>query len=108
MKNDPPCPYTCQALRATRAKERIPFVNRKVYTFDVSKADQIFNILLKDKQLKLSDDHRVLKTHEIKYQKYCKFHNNFGHVTNEYMHFRDIIQKGLTEGRLKFADKKPV
>lgn len=71
------------------------------------KADQILDILLKDKQLKLSDDHKLLKAHEIKDRKYCKFHNTFSHVTNDCIHFRDIIQRGLTEGRLKFSDKKP-
>lgn len=64
----------------------------------MTKTDQIFDILLKDKKLKLSDDHRLLKPHEIK---------EHGHITNECMHFRDIIQKGLAEGRLKFSDKKP-
>ena len=81
------------------------YANKKTYTFDVTKTDTIFDLLLKDKQIKLSNGHRLLKPNEIKDRKYCKFHNNFGHVTNECICFRDLIQKALMDGRLKFADK---
>lgn len=34
----------------------------KVYIFDVTKADKIFEIWLKEKQLKLTNDHRPMKS----------------------------------------------
>jgi len=46
----------------------------KTYSFDVSKADKIFNILLKDKQIALSEDHKLTTGEHKRGRKYCKFH----------------------------------
>lgn len=80
-------------------------VNKKTYTFDVTNADQKFNVLLKDRQIKLSNDHKLLKPEEIKDQKYYKYHNTFGHLMNECVRFRDLIQKALLDRRLKFSQR---
>jgi len=36
---------------------------------------------------------------------YCKYHNFLGHKTSHYVLFRDLVQRGLNEGRLRFGDK---
>ena len=42
---------------------------------------------------------------EIKNQKFCKYHQIVGHSTNNCVHFGDLIQKAIKEGRLKFKEK---
>jgi hypothetical protein len=36
---------------------------------------------------------------------FCKYHNFLGHNTSRCSLFRDLVQKGLNEGRLKFGNK---
>ncbi|XP_059668900.1 uncharacterized protein LOC132313990 [Cornus florida] len=36
---------------------------------------------------------------------YCKFHNSWRHSTNNYVIFRNIVQKAIEYGRLKFLEK---
>lgn len=40
-----------------------------------------------------------------KWRKYCKYHNKWNHCTNSCVHFRDLIQGAIKEGRLKFKEK---
>jgi hypothetical protein len=53
------------------------------YDFEVMKADKIFDLLLKKKQLKLPINHVIPSVEELKGKKYCKFHNATNHNTNE-------------------------
>ena len=48
-------PYTCQMLKID---EKLKLPNSK-YSFDITKTDKIFDVLLKDKQIALSDDHKM-------------------------------------------------
>lgn len=57
-------PYTCPADKPSKGKE-------------VAKADQIFNYLLKDKQIQLPDGHRMPAAEK----RYCKWHNYYTHAT---------------------------
>jgi len=47
--------YTCQMLKL---EGKHKFSNSK-YSLNVTKADKIFNLLLKDKQMTFSDDHKI-------------------------------------------------
>lgn len=76
-------------------KEISKFV-KKVFDFNINKADQLYNILLKDIQLVLSDDHKVSSSKQIKGKLYCKYQSVFGHTTNTCMCFTEI---NLYEGR---------
>ena len=67
-------PYVCPALRPGKRKEKT-FSNAESYSFDITKAEQIFDILLKNKQLKLPERHKIPLVEEIKNRKYCKYHN---------------------------------
>ena len=71
----------------------------------MTKTDKIFDVLLKDKYIVLSNDHKIPTLEQRKAKRYCKFHNIFGHWTNSCLHFRDMVQKAIDEGRLKFEEK---
>ena len=75
----------------------------KGFDFDVSKAEQIFDLLLKEKQLKLTDGHNVPTAQEINGRPYCKWHNSFTHVTNDCKELRRQIQIAIEQGRLLFG-----
>ena len=42
---------------------------------------------------------------EIKNKIFCKYHQIIGHLTNNCVRFRDLIQKAINERRLKFEEK---
>jgi len=46
---------------------------------------------------------RPLKQHQKR--GFCKYHNNLGHKISQCSLFRDLVRKGLNEGKLKFGDK---
>ena len=46
--------------------------DEEAYLFDISKAYQIFYYLMKDKQIKLPESHKIPIAEEIKGKKYCK------------------------------------
>ena len=73
--------------------------------FDISKANQIFDYLVKDKQIKLLKDHKIPPANEMKGKKYCKWHYSYTHMSNNCTIFRIAIQKALKEGKLKLAEK---
>ena len=54
-------PYTCLALMPSKGKE-VAKPDREAYLFDMSKAAQIFNCLVKDKQINLPEDHKIPPT----------------------------------------------
>jgi hypothetical protein len=55
----------------------------KGFDFDESKVDQIFDLLLREKQLKLPEGHKVLTAQELHGRPYCKWHHLFTHTTND-------------------------
>ena len=79
------------------------------YGFDITKADKIFDLLLSEGQIKLKPYHKIPTDQEHRNMKYCKWHNAMSHDTNECKVFRQQIQSGIEQGRLKFeAPKKPM
>lgn len=44
----------------------------RTYSFDLNKADQIFDILLEAKQIKLIGRHKILTHEELRAKDYCK------------------------------------
>ncbi|KAK1697836.1 hypothetical protein QYE76_014533 [Lolium multiflorum] len=53
------------------------------FDFDVTKAEQIFDLLLKEKQLKVPEGHKIPTAQELNGKPYCKWHNTFTHATND-------------------------
>jgi hypothetical protein len=72
------------------------------FGFDITKADKIFDLLLQQGQIKLSQFHTIPSVEELKMMKYCKCHNATSHDTNDYKIFIQQIQPPLEQGKLKF------
>jgi hypothetical protein len=77
----------------------------KTYTFDITKCDEIFDLLVSDGQIVVPKDLKISPIEQRKKRSYCKYHNYLGHKTYQCILFRDLVQRALNEGRLKFADK---
>ncbi|CAJ2657404.1 unnamed protein product [Trifolium pratense] len=102
-------PYTCKLLRPSNGKNPVEPKNdkfvTKTYTFDITKCDEIFDLLVTDGQIIVPKDMKIPPIEQRKKRGYCKFHNYLGHKTYQCVVFRDLVQKALNEGRLKYADK---
>ena len=75
------------------------------YSFDLTKADDIFDHLLAANFLKLPKRVKILSPDELKGKVYCKWHNSWSHSTKNCIVFRDRIQEQIRKGRLKFPTK---
>ncbi|XP_057734510.1 uncharacterized protein LOC130949932 [Arachis stenosperma] len=107
LKKGPP--YVCSLLKKHPSNEKLndsKLKSRKKYSFDILKSDQIFDVLLKDKQLILPEGRTLLSVKDLKGKPYCKFHQATSHSTNSCVCFSDLIQEAIMEGRLKFNDGK--
>jgi hypothetical protein len=70
------------------------------FDFDESKVEQIFDLLLREKQLKLPEDHKFPTTQELQGRPYCKWHHLFTHTTNDCKELRRQIQSAIEQGQL--------
>src|SRR3954462_9624040 len=78
---------------------------KKTYTFDVTKCDEIFDLLVKDGQMIVPPNSKIPPLEQRKKRGFCKYLGFLGHKTSQYFLFRDLIQNAIKDGRLKFADK---
>ncbi|KAK1695644.1 hypothetical protein QYE76_012341 [Lolium multiflorum] len=53
------------------------------FDFDVTKTEQIFDLLLAEKHIKIPEGHKVPTVQELNGKPYCKWHNTFTHTTND-------------------------
>jgi hypothetical protein len=72
----------------------------KGFDFDVVKVEQIFNLLLKEKQLKFPEGYKPPTAQELKGRSYCKWHDSFTHSTSDCKELRRQIQLAIEQGRL--------
>jgi hypothetical protein len=72
----------------------------KGFDFDESKVEQIFNLLLREKQLKLPEGHKFPTKQELQGRPYCKWHHLFTHTTNDCKELHRQIQSAIEQGRL--------
>jgi len=75
----------------------------KGFDFDVTKAEQIFDLLLKEKQLKRPENHKLPMAQELQGRLYCKWHHSFTHSTGECKELRHQMQSAIEQGRLILA-----
>jgi hypothetical protein len=75
------------------------------YDFDVTKADKLFEFLVKEGRIKLPEGHSMLQPDGVKEKRYCGFHDKNFHFINECRVFRMRIQKAIQECHLKFDYK---
>ncbi|XP_020418013.1 uncharacterized protein LOC109948720 [Prunus persica] len=108
-------PISCKALTKPPKDQKPPpftggFVpnkpaQHKVYSFDLTQVYALFDEMLLQKAIETP--HRLPKPEELKGKQYCRWHNFWNHSTNSCVVFRDVIQEGITAGRLKLAEKPP-
>jgi hypothetical protein len=68
--------------------------------FDESKVEQIFDLLLREKQLKLPESHKFPTAQELQGRSYCKWHHLFTHNTNDCNELHRQIQSAIEQDRL--------
>jgi len=102
-------PYTCKVSRPSDGRNPIETQNDKytpkTYTFDVTKCDEIFGLLVADGQVAIPNGLKIPPLEQSKKRGFCKYHNFLGHKTSHCVLFRDLVQRALKEGRLKFGDE---
>ncbi len=76
------------------------------YDFDITKANKIFDLLLRKKQIQLPVGHTIPLAEELSKRRYCKWHNSGSHSTNDCRVFRQQIQAAIEGGKIKFDDAK--
>jgi hypothetical protein len=72
----------------------------KGFDFDESKVEQIFDLLLREKQLKLPKGHKFPTVQELQGRPYRKWHHLFTHNTNDCKELHRQIQSAIEQGRL--------
>lgn len=98
--------YSCPALKPPKGNEKHESKSKTEYSFDISKGGQIFEYyLLKDRQIRLLDDHKIPPPKELKGKMYCKCHNSYNHATFNCIVLHRAIQRLIKEGRFWLADK---
>ena len=81
-----------------------PQPTENAYSFDTAKCDRIFDLLLQQKLIRVSEGHVIPSADELKRRKYCKWHHLFSHNTNNCNIFRQKIQSAIEEGRLRLCN----
>ncbi|XP_073030718.1 uncharacterized protein [Primulina eburnea] len=76
------------------------------YTFDVSKTEEVFDFLVKEKFITFPHDHRMPPTEELKGREYCKYHNSYNHAAKSCWAFKNILQDRINKGVVKFFNKQ--
>jgi hypothetical protein len=92
-------PLVCLFLKPSLGKKEEVKI-----TFDVSKCDKLFDVLLQNKVIHLSEDHVMPMPTRLAKGKYCKWHDTFPHTTNECNYFRRQVQPALNDGWLTLGD----
>ncbi|KAL2491907.1 putative retroelement [Abeliophyllum distichum] len=80
----------------------------RTFSFDITKADVIIDQLYKDKQIRLSDKHKLPNSEQIKGKKYCKWHNAWSHTNNSFLVLRHVLQDVIESGQITFVSKKKI
>jgi hypothetical protein len=75
-------PLACAFLKPTPGKKE-----EMKFTFDVTKCDKLFDVLLQNNMIHLSEVHVVPPTGQPLKGKYCKWHGTFSHNTNKCNYF---------------------
>jgi hypothetical protein len=96
-------PFACSALTPTPVKKK-----EIKYTFDVSKCDRIFDMLLQEKIIRVRKGHVIPPLEELAIRAYCKWHNSFSHATNGCNVFRRQVQSAISDGRLTFIESSKI
>lgn len=104
-------PYSYKVLAPSNGKnvvelEKNDKLPKKTYTFDVTKCDKFFELLVKDGQMIVPLGAKIPLLERQKKRGLCKYHNILGHQPLQCFLFRDLVQNAVKDGRLRFGDKK--
>jgi hypothetical protein len=80
---DTPRPISCSFLKPNDGRQ-----DELRFTFDVSKCDKLFDVLVQGSMIKLKEGHVIPVTELIAKRKYCKWHDSYSHTTNECHYFQ--------------------
>jgi hypothetical protein len=86
-------PLKCSFLKPEPSKN-----GEMKFTFDVSKCDRLFDVLLQNNIIKLKGGYVIPTAEQLARKKYCKWHDSFSHITNECNYFCRQIQLALNDG----------
>lgn len=103
-------PYICKFFKPSNGKNLVETSKNdklviKIYTFDITKCDEIFYLLVTDSQIIVPPNLKPLPLEQRKKRYFCKYHNFLGNKTSQCVFFMDLVQKVLKEGRLQFGEK---
>jgi hypothetical protein len=86
-------PLACSFLKlCPRKKDKVKFMP------DVSKCDKLFDVLLQNKVIYLSEYHVMLTPGQLAKETYFKWHGTFSHTINECNYFCQQIQSAHNDG----------
>jgi hypothetical protein len=74
------------------------------YTFDVSKCDRLFDLLVQGGVIRLTEGHIIPNADILAQKTYCKWHDSDTHTTNECNYFWRQVQSVIYDGRLTLGD----
>ncbi|XP_050889464.1 uncharacterized protein LOC127094713 [Lathyrus oleraceus] len=108
LKQGPP--YSCKVLAPSNGKNTVELEKsdtfpKRTYTFDITKCDKIFKLLVKGGQMIVPLGAKIPHLEQRKKRGFYKYHNFLGHKTSQYFIFRDLVQKTIKDGWLKFKDR---
>jgi hypothetical protein len=92
-------PLTCAFLKPSPGKK-----DEMNFTFDVTKCDKLFDVLLQNKVIRLSEGHGVPPLGQAMRGKYWKCNVTFSYNTNDCNYFHRQVQSALNDDRLTLGD----
>jgi hypothetical protein len=92
-------PISCSFLKPNGGRR-----DEVEYTFDVSKCDLLFDLLLWGGVIWLTEGHVIPNADVLPKKTYCKWHNSYTHTTNECNYFRWQVQSAINDGRSTLGD----
>jgi hypothetical protein len=75
------------------------------YTFDVSKCDCLFDLLLRGGVIRLTKGHIIPSADILAKKTYGKWHDSYTHTTNECNYFQRQVQSMINNSRLTLGDR---
>jgi hypothetical protein len=73
---------SCSFLKPSTVKR-----DEMKFTFDVSKCDKMFDVLVKGGVIRLAEGHVIPTIDSLAKRRYCKWHDSYSHNTNECNYF---------------------
>jgi hypothetical protein len=93
--------FVCSALNPVVQNNQQMNIRNTFYVCDY---DEIFDILVLEKRIRIPTDHVISSSKELGKFVYCRWHDSFSYNTCDCNVFRRQLQSTIDEGQLKFRD----